>query len=72
MIYDSLEALRLRNPSVTHDSILLMIYVSLWAVWAVEVNYHPRQQFVDDLRVPRACLASRLHASLPQQFVYDI
>jgi len=49
MIYDSLEALRLLNPSVTRDNILLMIYVSLWAVWAVEVNYHPRQQFVDDL-----------------------
>jgi len=49
MIYDSLEALRLWNPSVTRDNILLMIFVSLWAVWAVEVNYHPRQQFVDDL-----------------------
>jgi len=49
MICDSLGALRLQNPSVTRDSIFLMIFVSLWAVWAVEVNYHPRQQFVDDL-----------------------
>jgi len=63
MIYDSLEALRLRNPSVTRDSILLMIYVSLRAVWAVEVNYHPRQQFVDDLRVPRACLGWKMQVS---------
>jgi len=30
-----------------------MIYESLEAVWAVECNYHSRQQFVDDFCVPR-------------------
>jgi len=48
MIYDSLEAIWLWNPSVTRDSISLMIYESLGAVWAVEFTYHSRQQFVDD------------------------
>jgi hypothetical protein len=38
----------LLNPCVTRDSILLMFYESLGAVWAVESNYPPRQEFIDD------------------------
>jgi len=48
MIPESLEVVWLWNPAVTCDNISLMIYVSLGAIWVVEFNYHPRQQFVDD------------------------
>jgi len=36
MIFDFLGAVWLWNPSVTRDSISLMIYQPLDAVWAVE------------------------------------
>jgi hypothetical protein len=38
----------LSNPYVTHASSSLMIYESIWAVWAVESMRHPCQQIVDD------------------------
>jgi len=36
MIFDALEVVWLWNPSVTRDSISLMIYQPLGAVWAVD------------------------------------
>jgi len=48
MIFESLGVFGQSNPSITHDSILLIIYESLGAVWVVESNYHPLQVFVDD------------------------
>jgi len=48
MLYDSLGAVWLWNPSLTRNSISLMIYESLEAVWAIESMRHQSQQFVYD------------------------
>jgi hypothetical protein len=48
MIYESLGAVGVSNPSVTRDTSSLIIYESLGAVCAVEFVRLPRPQFVDD------------------------
>jgi hypothetical protein len=48
MVYDSLGAIWLSNPSINRDNISFMIYESLGAVWPVKCNGHTSQQFLDD------------------------
>jgi len=41
MIFDTLVVVGMSNPSITRDSISLIIYESLGAVWPVESMRHP-------------------------------
>jgi hypothetical protein len=57
MISESLGLFGLSYPCVIRDSSSLMISESLGAVLAVASIRHPGQQFVGDIRVPRAVWA---------------
>jgi len=51
------------NPSITRDSISLMIYESLGAVCAFESMRHQLQQFAYDFCLPKGCFGCRMQLS---------
>jgi hypothetical protein len=53
----------LSNPCVILESSLFMISKATWTVCAVDSMHRLWKQFVDDFRVPRACLRCPIHAS---------
>jgi len=60
MISESLGAVFAVKSMRHRDSSSLMFSDSLGALWAVESMGHPREEFVNDFRVPSGCLGCRI------------